>query len=62
MLLWWIRSLGQSHNYGRDRDTMAEVTRVTSDKETGDTGKGVGRVREHLLCDEEENESADTSC
>ena len=53
-----------SHDYGRDMDTMAELTRSTSDIETGCTrpDRGVLRVRENLLCDEADNESEETSC
>ena len=51
-----------SHDYGRDRDTMAEVTRSTSDIETVGIRKGVVRVRENLLCDGAENVFEVTPC
>ena len=53
-----------SHDYGRDMDTMAELTRSTSDIETGCTrpDRGVLRVRENLLYDEADNKSEETSC
>ena len=53
---------GSSHICGRDRDTVAELTRSNSDIETVGTRKGVVRVIENLLCDEAENVSEMTPC
>ena len=53
-----------SLNYGRDRELLGELTRSTSDIETGFTrpDRSVLTVRENLLCDEAEIESRVTSC
>ena len=53
-----------SLNYCRDREPLGELTRSTSDIETGFTrpDRSVLTVRENLLCDGAEIESEVTSC
>ena len=53
-----------AHDYVRESDTRAELTRSTSDIETGCTmsGRSVARVSVSLHCDQAETVSEVTSC